>query len=46
LKQIFLGTRKFGGGTKEILGGTASECPPVATSLAPSNLVTPLLGQY
>jgi len=33
LKQAFLGTRQFGGGTKETWGGAAPECPPVATGL-------------
>jgi len=32
LKHIFLGATKFGG-NKRNLGGTAPECPPVATGL-------------
>ena len=44
LKQIFLGTRKFGG-TKEIWEGTAPECPPVATGLSePLNICCHVIG--
>jgi len=38
LKQSFSGNKKFWGGIKEILGGTAPECPLVATGLVPARM--------